>query len=67
MVFTDGSVKEGSAGSGAIIYLDGETIHEIIAPVGDQTISYTELYAVYLSLIWLRDHPSSKITHDLVP
>ena len=65
MVFTDGSVKEGSAGSGAVIYLDGETLHEILAPVGDQTISYAELYAVYLALIWLRDHPSSRITHDL--
>ena len=63
VVFTDGSVKERSAGSGAVIYLDGETLHEILAPVGDQTISYAELHAVYLSLIWLRDHPSS--THDL--
>ena len=54
-VFTDGSVKNNEAGSGTVVYFDRKIIHETISPVGDLSISYTELFAVYNCLKYLKN------------
>jgi ribonuclease HI len=38
-----------------VIYFKDRIIQELIIPVGNQTLSYAELFAVYFFLIWLRN------------
>jgi hypothetical protein len=43
----DGSGKGNKAGSASIIYQQNKIIHEIVSPIGDLSISYAELFAIY--------------------
>jgi len=57
-VFTDGSVKDHKAGSGAVIYYHNKIVKEIISPIGNQSIAFAELFAIYSFLLSLKDDPS---------
>jgi len=60
-VFTDGSAKDNRAGSGAAIYLRDRVIHEIISPVGDLSVAYAELFAIYSTLRYLhKERPANR-------
>jgi hypothetical protein len=37
------------------VYFNNKIIHELAVPLGNQTISYAELFAIYSFLIWLRN------------
>ena len=66
VVFTDGSTRNELSGSGAIIFSNGKTLKEISIPVGNKTISYAELYAIYAVLRWIRhDYVSTESLHSL--
>jgi len=46
-VFTDGSVKNNKAGSVVAIYNQNKLIGEITAPLGDDSIDFAELNAIF--------------------
>ena len=53
MLYTDGSFKEGTSGSGAVVYRHfNKKIKEISVPTGLTSIIYAELYAIYSALRW---------------
>ena len=49
-VFTDGSVKDKKAGSGVVVYFDNKVIDKITSPIGDHSIAFAELNAIYVFL-----------------
>jgi len=55
VIFTDGSFKENLAGSGAVVYFQNKILHKISSSLGNQTISYAELFSIYSFLCWLRN------------
>jgi len=52
--FTDGSLKNSLAGAGTVVYAANQTIHKISTPLGNVSIDYAELFAVYSLLKWLQ-------------
>jgi len=49
-VFTDGSFKNNKAGSGVVIYQQNNIIGEITAPLGNKSIDFAELNAIFAFL-----------------
>ena len=64
VVYTDGSFKDHMSGSAAIIYRDNRQIHEISSPTGDMPIAYAELFAILITLRWLKES-STFNRHDV--
>ncbi len=58
--FTDGSLKNNLAGSGTVVYSASQAVHKISAALGDVSIDYAELFAVYALLKWLQTQGNLK-------
>ena len=42
--------KDNKAGSGVVVYFDNKIIDKITSPIGDQSIAFAELNAIYVFL-----------------